>query len=331
LLTLESNRELCEMLPWVDEIVGLKISKFGAFLKSLRQSVQTIRRQEPDVLLNLEFLTNFSALVALLCTLFKPKKTVVGFSSPYRWRNSINDINVCFDHSRHIIKTFAKVITSLTGTSFEPTLENVRSAMQEGLDHGYFNRLVAGHQVLSECKVFICVNINAGELNLLRRWPAQNFSVVVKELLQDPQTAVLLIGMKDDQEYVSEFIKMLPDQDRVVDLCGRTSLQELLGLFCGSTLLLTNDGGPLHFAAAVGLPTVSLFGPETPYLYGPLDDKHVVFYEDLFCSPCLTIYNSKKHSCVDNLCLQAIKPEKVLEVIKREFLMPEKTTGADKS
>ena len=138
---------------------------------------------------------------------------------------------------------------------------------------------------------------------------------------------VILIGTKPDREYVADFIQGLPDSSRVIDLCGKTSLKELLGLFRGATLLLTNDGGPLHFAVAVGLPTVSLFGPETPYLYGPPEGQHIVFYEDLFCSPCLTIYNSKQHGCGDNICLQAIDPGRVLKVIQERFLSAKRTTG----
>ena len=187
LLTLESHRELCEMLPWVDEIVGLKISRFGVFLKSLSGAVRSVREQSPDMILNLEFLTNFSAFVALLVTVFKPRSTVVGFISPYRWRNSINDINVCFDHSRHVMKTFAKVVSSVTGTAFEPRLEMIRPALEERTDPNVLQKYVAGNKKLAGCTSFICVNINAGELCPQRRWPVESFSAVVRGILEDAQ------------------------------------------------------------------------------------------------------------------------------------------------
>ena len=95
--------------------------------------------------------------------------------------------------------------------------------------------------------------------------------------------------------YVQEFCRQLPEIGQIVNLCGKLSIPQLVGLFSKSDFLITNDSGPLHIAVSVGLPTLSFFGPETPYLYGPQGDQHYVFYSDIFCSPCLNIYNSKHH------------------------------------
>jgi len=85
-----------------------------------------------------------------------------------------------------------------------------------------------------------------------------------------------------------------------------TSLDELLALHSMSDLLITNDSGPAHFASLVRLPTLVLFGPETPRLYAPLGRSTVCLSAGFACSPCISVYNGKKSPCDDNLCLKAI-------------------------
>jgi ADP-heptose:LPS heptosyltransferase len=80
-----------------------------------------------------------------------------------------------------------------------------------------------------------------------------------------------------------------------------------------AALLVANDGGPAHFATMTPLPTIILFGPETPELYGPLNEVAVSFHVPISCSPCLTAYNHQTSPCDgDNLCLKLIHPEQVL-------------------
>jgi len=84
-------------------------------------------------------------------------------------------------------------------------------------------------------------------------------------------------------------------------------------LFHLASLLITNDGGPGQFAAMTPIPTIIFYGPETPTLYGTLDEEAVIFYVPLACSPCLTAYNHRNSPCDgDNLCLKYIHPDQVV-------------------
>jgi ADP-heptose:LPS heptosyltransferase len=89
-----------------------------------------------------------------------------------------------------------------------------------------------------------------------------------------------------------------------------------MALLSLSTACISNDSGPLHIAAALGIPTVSFFGPESPLLYGPRGNGHTVFYAGIYCSPCLNVYNAKQAMCSgDNTCMQAITPEQVISAL----------------
>jgi ADP-heptose:LPS heptosyltransferase len=145
----------------------------------------------------------------------------------------------------------------------------------------------------------------------LRRWPKEYFAHVIKHLIKKYDVLIVLIGGKGDVSYTNGFFQQFFETGNIINLCGKLSISQLIGLFSRSCFLTTNDSGPLHIATTMGLPTISFFGPETPYLYGPQGKKHHVFYSDIFCSPCLNIFNSKLADCDDNVCLKQIDPESV--------------------
>lgn len=98
---------------------------------------------------------------------------------------------------------------------------------------------------------------------------------------------------------------------RCVSFCGRTTLPELLDLYCIADLLISNDSGPPNFATLTRLPVLVLFGPETPQCYQPLGPNVTALYAGFLCSPCVSAYNHRKSPCRDNRCLQAISVETV--------------------
>jgi ADP-heptose:LPS heptosyltransferase len=78
--------------------------------------------------------------------------------------------------------------------------------------------------------------------------------------------------------------------------------------------MVTNDSGPAHFAAASGLPTIVLFGPETPDLYRPLGNSTAI-YAGLACSPCVSASNHRKSACDNNVCMSAISVDEVFRAV----------------
>ncbi len=327
ILTLLVNRQLCEMLPSVDDILCLNIENFFNFLTSFFNIFTVIKKKKIDTIIDLEFFTNFSAMVVLFASLLTKPKLTIGFNSPLKWRNDTHNIDISFDHSKHITKIFEKVVRSLGVKSFDSSFEPEKSSLIKHMNNGYMDEIFLANPALRQCSFFACVNINAGELSLLRRWPKEYFAEIINELVKKPDVAILLIGSKGDTGYVSEFQKLLYPSLHVINLCGKTnSVKDLIGLFKRCDLLITNDSGPLHLAYIVGLQTVSFFGPETPRLYGPTQSGHQIFYEELYCSPCLNIYNSKTSYCKKNNCLVSIKPEAVLKVIESSYVNKNRKT-----
>ena len=126
--------------------------------------------------------------------------------------------------------------------------------------------------------------------------------------------AVGLIGLAEDANLAKE-LKATIASPWCADLTGYTrSIRELLMLFHAAQLLITNDGGPGHFATLTPIQTMVFFGPETGKLYGPLGSRNAILESGIACSPCLSAYNHRLTFCDgDNQCLKRIAPDPVLD------------------
>jgi ADP-heptose:LPS heptosyltransferase len=123
-----------------------------------------------------------------------------------------------------------------------------------------------------------------------------------------------IVGLAADKELAAAILSDC-NHPACIDLTGYTrTVRELMLIFQFAKLLITNDGGPGQFAALTPVPTIIFYGPETPDLYGPVDDKATLFYNPLPCSPCLSAFNHRNSPCDgDNLCLKQIPPQQVLK------------------
>ena len=146
-----------------------------------------------------------------------------------------------------------------------------------------------------------------------KRWPVTHFAEIVRQLAsQYPKTRFAILGGKDDQALGETILRAAPD--RCLNLCGTTSLLEMIEWLRLCDLLITNDTGPMHVAAALGKPLIGLFGPTEPRRTGPYGQLENVLRLDLPCSPCL------KSVCripETDKCLQALAPATVLARVQR--------------
>jgi heptosyltransferase-2 len=102
--------------------------------------------------------------------------------------------------------------------------------------------------------------------------------------------------------------------NKPINLVGKTSLEILPAIIKNCNLLITNDGGPMHMAAALGIKSVSVFGPVSEVAYGPYpaSSQHLVVKQDMECRPCYK--NFRLSVCdKDKECLKQVSVEAVLE------------------
>lgn len=145
-----------------------------------------------------------------------------------------------------------------------------------------------------------------------KRWPQEKFAELGDLLASRLGARIILTGGRADVAIVEEIASLMVA--RPVVLAGKTSLKELCSLVKHVDLMVTCDSGPMHIAAAMGTPTVTLFGPTDPLRTGPYGMGHRVLQQRMECIPCF------KRSCPENRCLREIPVQEVFcaaeEVLK---------------
>ena len=134
-------------------------------------------------------------------------------------------------------------------------------------------------------------------------WPAVNFGTLASLL---PVHSVI-VGSNADNERASVVTKH--SMGKALDLTGKTSLKELAGIIRNASFMVTNDSGPMHMAAAFGVPVFAIFGPTSPERTGPYGSGHTIIRSDEPCAPCF------KRRCSDLRCMERVSPSDVLESI----------------
>ncbi len=139
-----------------------------------------------------------------------------------------------------------------------------------------------------------------------KRWPVERFAMVADGLAERCGARILLIGSKQERSIMDAVSARM--QHPAINLGGRTDLRTLMGVLERTRLLVTNDTGGMHVAAAVGTPVLAVFGPTDPQTTGPLASYYRIVREPVPCSPCLL-----RECPIDHRCMTRITVDHVLQ------------------
>ncbi|MFT3741490.1 MAG: lipopolysaccharide heptosyltransferase II [Gammaproteobacteria bacterium] len=145
-----------------------------------------------------------------------------------------------------------------------------------------------------------------------KRWPAQHFAAVVKAKTQQGW-CVWLLGSTKDVEVNAEIQQACGGA--ALNLAGETQLSEAVDLLSLATVVVSNDSGLLHIAAALQKPVVAIYGPTSPTFAPPLAVKSEILYLNLSCSPCAQRVCPLGHW----RCMLDLTPQEVLKSIARVY------------
>jgi heptosyltransferase II len=163
------------------------------------------------------------------------------------------------------------------------------------------------------------VAINAGaEYGPAKRWPAERFAETAIKVSEFADARWLILGGAGDVETAGEIEarlrKALLDDNAVINVAGKTTLLDLCALLRFCKLLLTNDTGPMHMAAAIGTPTVSIWGSTSPELTAPLASNSVIIRQPVECSPCFL-----RECPIDFRCMNRIQVSEVVDAVRKQL------------
>jgi heptosyltransferase I len=155
------------------------------------------------------------------------------------------------------------------------------------------------------------VAMNVGARWLTKRWPLASFAAVADQLYESYGDPVVIIGSADDRLYVERLRALM--KHPCVDLSGAVPLRCLPALLSKAAAMISNDSGPMHIAAACGIPVVAMFGPTSATRTGPYGMSHHVLTGQVSCSPCFS--RVCRHD-PELECLKLITPTHVVDVVQ---------------
>jgi heptosyltransferase-2 len=152
-----------------------------------------------------------------------------------------------------------------------------------------------------------------------KRWPAERYAALADLLIERAGADVALIGSRDEEDVSREVAGLM--RHRPLVLTGRTELAEAVAVLSLTDVLVTNDTGPAHIAAALDRPTLVIFGPTIPTTTAPFSAAAEIIRRPPDCAPCML-----RDCPIDHRCMTAITPE---EVFTRALVMLERRYAAE--
>ena len=164
----------------------------------------------------------------------------------------------------------------------------------------------------------LLIGLHASGGRDIKQWHMDRFAEVATPLARDLQATIVLTGTPADRALVDRVAALLPADVSVLDAAESMELSVFAALLERLRLFITCDTGPMHLAAAIGIPVVALFGPSDPGRYGPLSDRAAVVTADLWCRPCNRVRRPPDRCCgrVPD-CLTAIDTPTVLRAARQ--------------
>lgn len=322
ILQLKKNQEVSKLLSLTapEHMHTLDDSSGGSLIRDILAVSLKMRRLGLDAVIDCELFSRVSALLS-----FSTGAPVrVGFTPHTQeglYRGSFINHSIPYNPYQHISKQFLSLVDALQSPEGMPRNKagpireipaepELSVAFTPDELATYRSKVEADHPV-TQTRPLVLVYAGGGILPE-RAWPASHYARVVQGLCAAGY-AVGLIGLKDDA-ILARDLQAQVGHEACLNLTGYTkSIRELLMLMHASALLITNDGGPSHFATVTPIQTMVFFGPETGKLYGPLGKRTIILESGIACSPCLTAYNHRLTFCDgDNQCLKRIAPDPVL-------------------
>lgn len=319
---IEDSLKLFKLIPQ-DNVLTIDSTSGWSLVRDTMHFAWRCRKRKIDTAIVLETFTRYGTILGYL----SGAKKRVGFFGYHQKGLYIGDFlshKVLYNPHLHMSHAFMTLVHALQAPAGETPLSKVRidskdievpkiNSSQAALEN-IWTKLKTKNNDVGTNKKIVLVNPNASQFISIRKWPLDNYLQLIQKLLQDDDVYTVITGAKHERPEADYLVNAI-NSNRVLNLCGETSLTELIHLFNIGNLLISNDSGPAHFAALTDIHVVVLFGPESPAVYQPLASNCTVLYANYACSPCVSAFNQRLSPCNDNVCLKSIQVEEVYHTV----------------
>ncbi len=307
-VTRKENEALLDHYPDIDEVLIVNDSSLTSLVFSSGKLVTNLIRQRIDLFFDLELFSAYGALVSLFSLARNRIGFLCGLDADFKsylythliYFNFHMPVRICYLQLARMAGGEARS-TNLIKPFIE---EDLREAALKKLDMILPDKKNKDRRLLA-------ININVTEVSLERKWLPERFEAVARHFA-NLGFEILFVGSPKEYQHVQEVVGRMDDiSHQVHNIAGKFSLSEFLAVLEMCDVLLTTDTGIMNFAYALDVPTVSLWGPDTPSQYH-VDKPHThAIWKSAYCSPC--IYRFSVPPCGgDNVCMRLITVDEVI-------------------
>ncbi len=304
--TFDSNKGFLEKHQSIDRVIYFKFTtNIFAIIFRFIFIVTALRKEKIELLINFE---EFNITAALFSYLTR-SPIRIGIHNKYEKMfytdYIVNDPKV---HISHIFNNLIKLSGVKSPYSYLrfPELRNIKDKIEDNLRS-------------RKIEQFICIHPGTSKNFTGKRWKPYNFSELSNMLIVKYNVSIVFTGMKEERDLIDDIIENIASAEKVFNLAGELDVWGLVELLRKAGLFISNDTGPVHIAASLGINLVVFYGPTTPSRYRPLNKNSLIFYNNLTCSPCINAdYTGSQ--CRNNFeCLNFFPQKVFLEISKKFF------------
>jgi heptosyltransferase-2 len=263
-------------------------------IRGFAKAVRNIRQQKFDVAI-------------LLQNAFRPALLAWLSHVPHRWGYATDGRSLLLtkaikvnaeDHQYHHVYYYLRLLEKLGLRTEKSTIR--LNLTPEQKEKGKHLLLSKGYEP-QKPTVGIHPGAAYGEA---KRWLTDRFAQLAERLISKNAVQVILFGAPQELSLVTT-IRLLMSTNPIV-LVGETTLEELMASMIWCDLFIANDSGPMHLAAALGIPLVALFGPTNEKRTAPMGEEHIIIKKNVHCSPCLYRTCPSDHQCMTAISVDEV-------------------------
>ncbi|MBI2650111.1 glycosyltransferase family 9 protein [Candidatus Woesearchaeota archaeon] len=237
-----------------------------------------------DLVIDMEEYLNISAIISF----FAGRKTI-GYS--HGTRAKLYTEKIRYNDRQHAVQTFLDLVRCLDtvyNTDKLPKLNFSKS------DKNAVDKFLRNNDVKSNDFV-VCIAPGAAESAKSRMWPYEMYAELCDEIIERRKAKIIFVGVLSEAELIGSIQKNIENKNKTINAAGKITLNQLFYLTSKCNLFIGNDAGPMHIAAAQGIKTIGLFGPNLPARFGPYGKGNIGVYKGYNCefSPCINVHKGE--------------------------------------
>jgi len=297
--------------PDIDEVITfprrkwqrniLKISKITNTLSEIFSFYEKLRKDRYDIVIDFQ-----GNLKSGVMTIMTGSENRIGFEKGY-----CKEFNYLFTthRIRPLHKRMHKIdknLTLLRGLNIETAFHRPELPVSKE-DEKYISKFFRTN--VNDSLPIIVVQPCTSKFGSYKQWPVSNYALLADKILESCEANVIFSWGPGEIKVVKKIVRNMKHKALVA--CKTKSIKQLIELIRRANLFIGGDTGPLHIASILDIPTVGIYGPKDPVIYGPYHSKAVVVRKELWCSPC------KRRTCPDPECMTSILPDDVFHAVNK--------------